>query len=101
MKLLAARGAVGDICLRFFNRAGEQVVTELNERVISIELSELRKVRQVVGVAGGPRKHDAIEGALTGKLVNVLITDFATAEYLLKAEDDTLAKPGKRTAKTR
>jgi DNA-binding transcriptional regulator LsrR (DeoR family) len=101
LKLLAARGAVGDICLRFFNRAGEQVVTELNERVISIELSELRKVRRVVGVAGGQRKRDAIAGALACKLVNVLITDFATAEYLLQAEADSAAKPSRRTAKTR
>jgi DNA-binding transcriptional regulator LsrR (DeoR family) len=101
LKLLAARGAVGDICLRFFNRAGEQVITELNERVISIELSELRKVRRVVGVAGGQRKRDAIAGALACKLVNVLITDFATAEYLLESGAEAAAKPSRRAAKTR
>jgi len=95
LKLLAARGSVGDICLRFFNGTGGQVVTELNERVISIELSDLRKVRRVVGVAGGHRKRDAIAGALAGKLVNVLITDFATAEYLLECH------AAKRTAKSR
>jgi DNA-binding transcriptional regulator LsrR (DeoR family) len=102
LKLLSARGAVGDICLRFFNRAGEQVVTELNERVISMELSELRKVRRVVGVAGGQRKRDAIEGALAGKLVNVLITDFATAEHLLEeGVDAEPAKSPKRAVKSR
>jgi len=101
LKLLAARGAVGDICLRFFNGAGEQVITELNERVISIEFNDLRKVRRVVGVAGGQRKRDAIAGALVGKLVNVLITDFATAEYLLESEAEAATKPAKRTAKTR
>ena len=101
LKLLAARGAVGDICLRFFNRAGEQVLTELNERVISIELAQLRKVRRVVGVAGGQRKRDAISGALACKLVNVLITDFATAEYLLESEAEVAAKPPRRTARTR
>ena len=101
LKLLAARGAVGDICLRFFNRAGEQVLTELNERVISIELSELRKVRRVVGVAGGERKRDAIDGALAGKLVNVLITDLATAEHLLEASAEPAGKPSKRAARTR
>jgi DNA-binding transcriptional regulator LsrR (DeoR family) len=84
IKLLAGQGAVGDICLRFFNASGEQVVTELNERVISIELAQLRAVRRVVGVAGGHRKIHAIRGALRGKLVNVLITDLSTAQRLLE-----------------
>lgn len=96
IKGLAAKGAVGDICLRFFDAAGRQVVTELNERVISAELDQLRAVRRVVGVAGGRRKTHAIRGALAGKLVNVLITDLASAERLLA---DTAVM--KKTVKTR
>lgn len=84
LKLLSNKGAVGDICLRFFDAAGQPVVTPLNDRVISMELSELRKVPRVIGVAGGRRKTGAIRGALAGKLINVLITDRATAERLLK-----------------
>lgn len=83
IKLLASKGAVGDICLRFFDASGRQVVTELNDRVISIELAQLRSVRRVVGVAGGVRKTQAIQGALAGRLINVLITDLATARRLL------------------
>jgi DNA-binding transcriptional regulator LsrR (DeoR family) len=83
IKLLAGKGAVGDICLRFFDAAGRPVTTELNDRVISMAFEQLRKVRRVVGVAGGKRKTNAILGALAGKLVNVLITDLATAERLL------------------
>jgi DNA-binding transcriptional regulator LsrR (DeoR family) len=60
------------------------VVTELNDRVISMELDQLHAVRRVVGVAGGRRKINAIRGALAGKLVNVLITDLASAERLLE-----------------
>jgi DNA-binding transcriptional regulator LsrR (DeoR family) len=86
LKRLAAKGAVGDICLRFFDAAGRPVITELNERVISIELDQLRHTRRVVGVAGGRRKMAAIRGALTGKLVNVLITDLSSAEQLLASE---------------
>jgi DNA-binding transcriptional regulator LsrR (DeoR family) len=85
LKLLAGKGAVGDICLRFFDAGGKPVVTELNERVISIDLDELRAVRRVVGVAGGRRKINAIVGAVSGKLVNVLITDLGTAERMLSA----------------
>ncbi len=104
IKLLAGKGAVGDICLRFFDGAGRGVITELNDRVISIELEELRKVRRVVGVAGGSRKTGAIRGALAGKLINVLITDLATAERLLEGEEEAAAGTGgrgKRGARTR
>lgn len=85
IKLLASKGAVGDICLRFFDVAGRPVATELNDRVISMGFDQLHAVRRVVGVAGGRRKTNAILGALAGKLVNVLITDLATAERLLAA----------------
>ena len=83
IKVLAGKGAVGDICLRFFNAAGREMITELNDRVISMELAQLRAVRRVVGVAGGRRKTSAIRGALAGKLVNALITDLASAKRLL------------------
>ena len=94
LKLLENNGAVGDICLRFFNQAGDPVASELNGRVISIQLDQLRRARRVVGVAGGTRKTDAIRGALAGQLINVLITDLATAERLL-------AEPAVRPAAAR
>ena len=81
---LSDRGAVGDICLRFFDADGAPVVTPLNERVIAIELADLRRVDRVVGIAGGRRKFGAIRGALRGRLINVLITDRSTAERLVK-----------------
>jgi len=84
LKSLSDRGAVGDICLRFFDANGAPVVTPLNERVIAIELSELKRVDRVVGIAGGRRKFSAIRGALRGRRVNVLITDRNTAERLVK-----------------
>jgi DNA-binding transcriptional regulator LsrR (DeoR family) len=83
LESLRSTGAVGDICLRFFDRRGEPVVTPLNDRVISVELSQLRRADRVVGVAGGRRKTAAIRGALAGRLVNVLITDVNTAQRLV------------------
>lgn len=76
-------GAVGDICLRFFDTNGEPVITPLNDRVIGMPLEKLRHVERTVGIAGGRRKHAAIRGALAGRWVNVLITDRLTAESLL------------------
>jgi DNA-binding transcriptional regulator LsrR (DeoR family) len=77
-------GAAGDIALRFFDKYGQPVYSELDSRVIGIGMEQLSKVERVVGVAGGPQKVEAILGALRGKLVNVLITDQSTARKLLE-----------------
>ncbi len=81
---LRTQGAVGDICLRFFDPSGQPVWTPLNERVIGMTLEQLRQVKRSVGIAGGGRKFEAIRGALRGGWINVLITDRFTAERLLQ-----------------
>lgn len=100
IQLLVSKGAVGDICLRFFDASGNHVVTELNNRVISMEFDQLRKVSRVVGVAGGNRKWQAIRGALSGKLINVLITDLHCAEHLLRSPAMAPAAVGGHAAKS-
>jgi DNA-binding transcriptional regulator LsrR (DeoR family) len=87
LDMLRAAGAVGDICLRFFDAAGRPAVTPLDERVIGIRLDQLREVKRAVGIAGGKRKLSAIRGALRGGLINVLITDRFTAQNLLQTEE--------------
>ena len=84
LETLRREGAVGDICLRFFNADGIPVVTPLNDRVLGMDFTQLHKTPRVVGVAGGSRKTAAIRGALSGNLVNVLITDRNTAARLTK-----------------
>jgi DNA-binding transcriptional regulator LsrR (DeoR family) len=102
LKELSARGAVGDICLRFFDRRGIPVATPLADRVIGMSLEEMRRVNRVVGIAGGWRKNAAIRGALAGRWINVLITDRRTAEQLLAektspaTEDRAARAPRKR-----
>jgi DNA-binding transcriptional regulator LsrR (DeoR family) len=83
LETLRSQGAVGDICLRFFDAVGVPVISPLNDRVIGMDLGQLKKSARVVGVAGGGRKMAAIRGALTGHLINVLLTDRNTAERLL------------------
>lgn len=79
-----ANGAVGDIANRFIDANGQPVHVELNERIIGIDLDQLRKIPRVVGVAGGTNKIAPIRAALRGKLIDVLITDQTTAEVLVK-----------------
>jgi DNA-binding transcriptional regulator LsrR (DeoR family) len=90
LDMLRDKGAVGDICLRFFDRGGIPIDSPLNDRVISMSLEQLRGVARTVGVAGGLRKMMAIRGALEGKWINVLITDRLVAEALVGDRDSLL-----------
>jgi DNA-binding transcriptional regulator LsrR (DeoR family) len=81
---LLQSGAVGDIALRFFDAQGQPIQSEIDRRVIGITFEQLKLIRRVVGIAGGPEKLQAIRGALRGKLINVLITDSKNAEKLLQ-----------------
>jgi DNA-binding transcriptional regulator LsrR (DeoR family) len=80
---LEQRGAIGNICFRFFDREGQDVASPTMERVIGIELDQLRRVPRSILVCGGAAKHEAILAALRGNLGDVLITDQFTASALL------------------
>ena len=80
---LVRLGAVGDICLRYFDIDGKPIASDVDERVMGISLDDLKQVERVVGVTGGPNKYRAIHAALAGKLVNVIITDHVSAQNVL------------------
>lgn len=84
MERLRDLGAVGDVCLRFFDADGVLVKSPLNDRVLGVSVDELRSVPRRVAVAGGTRKLEAIRAGLRGKWIDVLITDHRTARDLLE-----------------
>ena len=83
--VLRKEGAVGDICLHFFDAAGVPVRTPLSERVIGITVPQIKKAKRVIALAGGKRKVNAIRGALLGGWVSVLITDRTAAKAVLES----------------
>ena len=91
-ELLREAGAVGDICLRFFDEDGRHVPSSVDDRVIGIDPDQLRRIPRRVGVAGGARKHSAIRAALRGGWINVLVTDVDEARRLL--DDVDVARGG-------
>jgi len=94
LEALKARGAVGDLNLRYFDRMGREIPSDLDDRVVGLTLEEFRQVPHVVGLAGGAEKLEAIRGALAGKLLDVLVTDHVTAGRLLEAGPAAPAQPG-------
>lgn len=81
--VLKRNGAVGDILNHFINENGELVSSELEERSISTDLDTIRSLPNVIGVAAGAEKLQAIEAALRGGYLDVLITDEPTAERIV------------------
>jgi DNA-binding transcriptional regulator LsrR (DeoR family) len=81
-KLLVA-GAVGDVCQRYFDAAGNLMHSDLDDRVVGIDPDTLRRIPRRIGIAGGDGKHAAIRAAVRGGWVNVLLTDAQTAASLL------------------
>lgn len=86
LKLLAERGAVGDICLHYYDAVGNPVLSHEEDPVIGMELAQIRQCPQVIALAGGIEKRNAIRGALQGNYIDVLITDYPTARSLVQAE---------------
>jgi len=80
---LLSLGAVGDVCLRFFDTEGQLVSSPIDERVVGISPAMVFQVPRRIGVAGGKRKHIAIRAALLGGWINVLVTDTETAKFLV------------------
>ncbi len=85
MEELVARGVVGDLCSRFFGEDGSICDEELDRRTIGLELREFVRKDFSIAVAGGPQKLAGIRGALRGRLMNVLVTDEATARELVNS----------------
>lgn len=83
---LAAQGAVGDVCLNFFDANGTLVRSELTGRTLGIDAATLKAIPRRIGVAGGKRKLQAIRSALVGGWCDVLVTDEFTARALLLDE---------------
>lgn len=76
--------AVGDICARRFNIKGEFLDNEYNKKLIGISEKDLRDTGKVICVAAGDHKVLSILGALRLNIIDILITDEATAANVLK-----------------
>jgi deoxyribonucleoside regulator len=87
---LEIKGAVGDICSRYFDIEGNIADKSMNERVIGISLDELKQKDNKIAIAIGEEKVDAIIGALNGKYVDRLYIDEITAKSVLKKQYENI-----------
>ena len=85
---LKMQGAVGDILCHFIDKDGKLIETSIEDRLISTPLHTLRKLDNVIGVAAGSEKVDAIRAVLKGGYIDILITDESTAAQLLEENQE-------------
>jgi deoxyribonucleoside regulator len=76
-------GAVGDICGRLFDAEGRACRVSVMGRVIGLELDTIRQLPEVIAIATGRDKAEAIRAALRGGLIRILVTDADAARAVL------------------
>lgn len=85
---LSMQGAAGDLLSHFIDSEGRLLDTPIEQRLISTPLSKLKELPNVIGVAAGDSKVEAIRAALKGQYLDVLITDDRTAAQLVSDSDN-------------
>ncbi len=83
MQSMQDQGAVGDVCGRYFDIDGNLIDAEFYDRMISIDLDQLRKVKTVIAVAGGVEKTQAVLSSIKTGIYSVLIIDELLAQSIL------------------
>lgn len=83
-------GAVGDVGGVHIDIHGHVAGGIFNERMVGISGADLLGIPTRLAVAGGLAKAEAILGALRGGYANLLVTDSATAEAILKIDSENI-----------
>ena len=83
LALLRSEGAVGDINSRFFSADGKEIYHVINERVIGINLADIRNLPLSVVIALQYEKREALYAALSSHIANAVVVTDKVGEYLL------------------
>ncbi|MGQ9472627.1 MAG: sugar-binding transcriptional regulator [Candidatus Caldatribacteriaceae bacterium] len=85
-QILKNKEVVGDLLCHFLKKDGTLNDPSFDRRVMSISLSQLKRIPQVVGVIGSVGKREILWAILRGGYVSVLVTDAETAKAVLEEE---------------
>ena len=78
-------GAVGDVWGRYITAEGRVADEALDRRTLGLSLNVLRGAPRSIAVVHGADKHDIALAIVKNRLATVMITDEATASYLLES----------------
>ena len=89
----ASLGVAAEMSAHLFDADGRRVGRDLGERCITVEADRLRRIPEVVAIAGGTRKAAAIDAVLRSGLVTSLVTDTVAADHLLATTSPPRRRP--------
>ena len=78
-------GGKGHICGYHFNKDGNLMDIPENKGIIGIDINQMQNIPQVIGVACGSEKAEAILGAIRSGLINGIVTDENTILKILSS----------------
>jgi DNA-binding transcriptional regulator LsrR (DeoR family) len=81
-----SQNPIGNTCCRFYDGDGQPIRGIVHDRVLAVDLDDLRRIPTVIGVATGAEKTLAVHAALRGGFVDGLIADAGLAHSILSAE---------------
>lgn len=84
---------MAETCSILFDPDGRPLRTPLTRRTLAISYEELSQVPEVIAVAGGVIKTEAIGSVLRGRAITSLVTDDGVARQLLNREPRLLPRP--------
>jgi DNA-binding transcriptional regulator LsrR (DeoR family) len=70
-----AAGVRADLCSTLIDDAGQVVSSPLDQVGLALNTKQLRRIPEIVGIAGGLEKATAILAALRGNWITTLVTD--------------------------
>lgn len=83
-EMLRDSGYVGDICFNPYKPDGGFGTVHLDTRVMGVDMPMLKKIPNVVAIAGGKSKFSAVYGALKTGCIDILVIDTSIAKELEK-----------------
>ncbi|WP_209123986.1 sugar-binding transcriptional regulator [Alkalihalobacillus sp. BA299] len=84
LQTLKKVGAVGDIGSQFIDISGKPISHPLNNKVIGLQLEQLKNIPNVIGIIEGKHKVDSLKATLKGNYLDVVIMDDQIANQLSK-----------------
>jgi DNA-binding transcriptional regulator LsrR (DeoR family) len=93
-RIIDQEGGVGEILARIINEQGQPCALQLSDRVVGIDLEDLRRIPLTIGLAALEEKALPIAAALRGGYLSTIITDEITAKSVLEIyRQDTWQEP--------
>ena len=73
-----------EVCSILVAEDGTPIDTDINRRTVAISAEQLRRIPEVIAVAGGESKAEAIYAVLRGRVATSVVTDESAARRLIQ-----------------